>query len=436
MMNNPGSWLNLFRWMVAGGMICGLSGAVLSCGKAEPAGEPAAPVASGSEKAKESAPVKAVERAPEPDEGGGLEPEELEWVEDEAREEESDEGEAEDEWPEDEALEGEFAEDVVYDEEVEELAPTTPMEAKDFMDAVKAAVSGGMDPVEVQDILARVPQDPALLDSLKGVLDDPYAGSDMKRYAAAALVYAGTADSVQFVLDELLRASGAGDDDRTDVMVAALESPTTPEGISVLFDFLLGRGAYAQVGGNMQPEAISAARRALLDAADRDAVGDLAVDLYLEAKETGNEAGLQELIDGVAHPYMLARLAASAYEEGQPQDADRFVRRLLESDEQHVVHAVIQLAGDPDVPVEDTAALLFEWSRAHPEEAMPGLFMEYLSDSTQTSAQRGLAAYGLAGTSDPEEARQALEKVLAEEEDPEVRGDIEAALQLLGQEPK
>ncbi len=426
----------MLRALAAAGIFCVLSGFVLSCGKTEPVGDPASPVVSGSVTAEESAPGKAVESDPGADAGEVLEPEELEWVEDESWEEEAEAGEAEDEWPEDEGGEGEIAEDILFDDEVEELAPTTPLEAKEFMDAVKAAVSGGMDPVEVQDILARVPQDPALLESLKGVLDDPYAGSEMKRYAAAALVYAGTADSVQFVLDELLRASGSGDDDRTDVMVAALESPTTPEGISVLFDFLLGRGAYAQVAGNMQPEAISAARRALLDAADRDAVGDLAVDLYLEAKETGDEAGLQELFDGVAHPYMLARLAGSAYQEGQPQDADRFVRRLLESDEQHVVHAVVQLAGDPDVPVEDTAALLYEWSRAHPEEAMPGLFMEYLSDSMQSPAQRGLAAYGLAGTSDPEEARQALEKVLAEEEDPEVRGDIEAALELLGQEPE
>lgn len=324
--------------------------------------------------------------------------------------------------------------EVFYEEVVPEPELTTPLEPEAFLNALYAALDEGMDPVDVEDILARVPADPALLDRLKGILDDPDADPALQRYAATALVHAGTGDSLQFVLDELLQAVQSGNDDRSDQMVSALESPTTPEGVDVLFDFLLGEGAYSRLGDRMQPEAQQAARQALLDAADGQAVGDRATELYREALASGNTAQAEELLDGMAHPYMLTRLAVSAYAEGQPAEAVQFTSRLVESDDQNVVHAVVQLSGDEAMPVEAAAAILYEWGQAHPDEAMPGLFMEYLSDSTQPAAWRGIAAYGLVGTTDPEEARQALEKILGYEEDPAVRADIEAALALLAED--
>ena len=101
-----------------------------------------------------------------------------EWVDDEewADDEPWPEEEADAEWNEDDEEPEDFAEDEVFEDEVIEPPPDTPLEPKEFMDAVNAAIADDMDPVEVQDILARVPPDPALLAQLKKILDDEFAG--------------------------------------------------------------------------------------------------------------------------------------------------------------------------------------------------------------------------------------------------------------------
>jgi hypothetical protein len=58
-----------------------------------------------------------------------------------------------------------------------------------------------------------------------------------------------------------------------------------------------------------------------------------------------------------------------------------------------------------------------------------------MTDATLTPEQRTIAAYGLAGTSDPDYARQALEKALKHETDPAVLMDLQTALSLLETKP-
>ena len=54
-----------------------------------------------------------------------------------------------------------------------------------------------------------------------------------------------------------------------------------------------------------------------------------------------------------------------------------------------------------------------------------------MSDSGLPPEQRSVAAFGLAGTADPEVAKQALEKALECETDPVVRTDLQTAISLL-----
>ena len=62
--------------------------------------------------------------------------------------------------------------------------------------------------------------------------------------------------------------------------------------------------------------------------------------------------------------------------------------------------------------------------------------IEYGTDSSRPSSERSIAAFGLAGTADPEFARQALDKALANETDPDVKLDLERALALIGSDPR
>lgn len=319
------------------------------------------------------------------------------------------------------------------DDSVGERTGSSP---DDFLQAIRDALAANLDPVEVRQLLERVPSDPALRAELKALMDDPAADPALRGYAAEALVRAGTADAMEHVLDDLLAASQTGDEERLNRDLTALEAPTALEGIEVLFDLLLGQGAYAGNAGDLSPEVLGALRKALLAYPDRGAVGELATQLYFDPDVLADREAMWELFDGVSHPDMLAQLAARAYEENLSEPAAQFMERLGESDEQGVVPAVVQMASNPSVPVDDAAAALYQWSLRHPEDALPGLFMEYVADSTRPSFERSVAAFGLAGTADPEFARQALAKALANETDPAVRMDLERALSLIGPNPR
>lgn len=314
--------------------------------------------------------------------------------------------------------------------------PEPSLAPAEFLRALREAVAANRDPVDVQQLLERVPADSALRMELKALMDDPAAGPALRGYAAEALVRAGTADAMEHVLDDLLAASRAGDEERINLDLTALEAPTTLEGIEVLFDLLLGQGAYAGNAGELSPEVVGALRKALLACPDREAVGDLAVQLYFDPDVLADKQAMWELFDGVSHPAMLAQLAARAYEENLSENAAQFLERLGESDEQAVVQAVVQLSSNPSVPVDDAAGALYRWSLQHPEDALPGLFIEYVTDSSRPPSERSVAAFGLAGTDDPEFARQALDKALANETDPAVKMDLERALDLIGSDPR
>ena len=310
-------------------------------------------------------------------------------------------------------------------------APIPPMAVGDFLAALRAAVAANLDSAGIQELLERVLPEPEWVAALTALADDPAAGRVLRGYAAEALVRTGTPAAMHYVLDELIEASRAHDAHRSDQLVAALEAPTKAGGLRLLFDLLLKQGAYADFEGDLPADVLAAARKALLAAPDREAVGILAAELYLDPRVMANRAAMWELFDGVSHPLMLSRLVARAYAENLPDNAAQIMARLGQSDEQGVVQAFAQLALSPSVPVDALAEALYQWSQAHPADALPGLFLEYLTDSTLAPDQRTVAAYGLAGTADPEFARTALEKALANEMDPAVRMDLQTALALL-----
>ena len=303
----------------------------------------------------------------------------------------------------------------------------------EFLAALHEAV-GKADPNEIRAVLEKVPQDPKCIESLKAMMGKPGVDQAMQRYAAEALVRIGTRESVQFVLDQILAAYNAGETDKANSLMASLEAPTTITGVRALFDCLLGLGDYAQAQEALPAEVVSSVRKSLLAAPEREAVGKLAAELYLDPKVMRNKDAMWELFDGVSHPVMLAQLASRAYQEHLPKNAAAFMDRLGQLGDQGAVEAIVKMVPSQTVPLDDAAMALYDWSILHPREALPGLFLEYLTDSARPPEQRSVAAFGLAGTTNWVFAREALEKALTSEHNPIVRTNLQTALTVLNQE--
>lgn len=192
----------------------------------------------------------------------------------------------------------------------------------------------------------------------------------------------------------------------------------------MLLDLLLGTGRYAGNRGELPEEFRDAARKALRNALDREAIGNLAAALYLDPQLSGNNAALSELFDGVAHPNMLSSLAVRAYQGGSPENANQFLDRLVNVGDQGVVQAMLQAGTTEPRLFQAAAEWLYAWSLQHPQQAQPGLFLEYLTDSKRSPNERILAAYGLAGVPNNQEALRTFAKALAEESNPDVKASL------------
>jgi hypothetical protein len=85
-----------------------------------------------------------------------------------------------------------------------------------------------------------------------------------------------------------------------------------------------------------------------------------------------------------------------------------------------------------DTSLTDEAAdRLQAWSLEYPDQALPGLFAEVINDSSRPPEERRVAAFGLVGCADKEEADRMLRKALISETDTKVIMNLQAALTTL-----
>lgn len=135
--------------------------------------------------------------------------------------------------------------------------------------------------------------------------------------------------------------------------------------------------------------------------------------------------------NAVVSPRNRRGVAALAYQENLPQNAAQFLERLRQHDDQGVVQGLVQMTSNEAVPLNDAATALYNWSLQHPHQALPGLFLQYITDASQPPAQRSVAAFGLAGSADSDEARRFLEKALSSEGNTVFRTNLQLALAIL-----
>ena len=175
----------------------------------------------------------------------------------------------------------------------------------------------------------------------------------------------------------------------------------------------------------------STVRKALRNTQDREGIGNLAASLYVDPQIIVRRDALEELFDEVAAPIMLSRLSVQAQQNGRTEDSAQFMDRLEQNADQGAVQAFTQI-GSVDTSLADEAAdRLQAWSLAHPDQALPGLFAEFINDFSRSPEERRVAASGLVGCADKEEADRMLRKAIANETNPNVLTNLQAALTAL-----
>lgn len=314
-----------------------------------------------------------------------------------------------------------------------QLHETPPkMSSGEFIAALSDAVAKG-DAGAINLVLEQVPNSQDCIGALKSLVAAQTSGAELRRYAAEALVRSGSKEGVEFVVDQILAARRVGDTGLAETLQYSLAAPTSVEGARALFDLLLGTGRYAGNTTALPEDLRATVRKAIRLAPDQEAIGDLAAQYYLDSQVSGRNEALLELFDGIAQPTMLSALAVRAYQAGSPENAGQFLDRLAQSGDPGVVRALVQAASQEPALLNTAAEKLFAWTLAHRQQAQPGLFIEYLSDSARPAAQRIVAAFGLAGIEDAQEANRALNKTLTVETDPEVRATLTSLLGFLQQ---
>ena len=288
-------------------------------------------------------------------------------------------------------------------------------------------------PELIAELISKVTQTPEGIGYMEEFLKDETLPLYARKHAAEALMRVGTQDAVEAVLGACLGEFESGQPEAGSAILAAVQIPVGIEGAKGLVSVLLGQNGSGEAGYSLPVEMQSVLRKTLRAESNPEEIGRYLADLYLEMQSSGQTANTEELLNGVAHPAMLAELAAQAQMAGNSEEATGLFDRLIAATDSGVVGAVARLASAGPSLLNNASDVLFNWSRQHPREAQVGLFTEYLDNRMLPMEQRVAAAYGLAGLAGKAEARQVLEKSIAFEPDPATRQCLQKALaSLLG----
>lgn len=263
---------------------------------------------------------------------------------------------------------------------------------------------------------------------MKGFLQDETLPFAARKHAAEALISTGTMDSVRDVLAAATKEFKSGKSDAGSAILSSLQIPVGLEGSKALLGVLLDQDGSESIFNSLPVEVRSAVQKTLRNAPDAEEIGAFMAQRYLEFQSSGKAESANELLCGVAHPAMLAELAAQAQVQGKAAEVSGLFDRLIALDDPGVVGAVSRLASKQPSLLNDASEVMLNWSIQHPQQAQPGLFAEYLTNRNLPAEQRVIAAYGLAGLVGKADARQVLEKSLSAEPDQNTRQYLQNAL--------
>jgi hypothetical protein len=311
------------------------------------------------------------------------------------------------------------------DAKYEEIGLTSDRQMTRFLENLSSAVVNH-DGAAIEGLWQTLPHCVDCIKSLQGLIEASDTDQDLLRYAAEALIRIGTQESVDIVLDQALQAQDLGNHSRVNTLLNSLDSPPTLEAARSMLELLSSTGLYSRYSSNLPDSFAAILRKTLRKASDRERVGELAAELYLDMQRAGRKDVLLELLNGVAHPNMFSALAIHYSRAGSQAEALQFLTQISLVDDPGAVQALIQAGSTESELFRPAAQELYQWSRKHPESARAGMFLEYLNDSERTSNERILGAYGLAGLANIDEALQAYAKTQNEEANPRVRNSLDS----------
>ena len=164
-----------------------------------------------------------------------------------------------------------------------------------------------------------------------------------------------------------------------------------------MLNVLLDQASSEDISYPLPVEVQSALRKTLHAHQTPKRLGNSWLNFIPICKAPENVDAVNELLNGVAHPAMLAELVLQAQVQGKSNEVSGLFDRLIAVDDTGVVGAMARLASKQPSLLNDASEVLFNWSLQHPQQAQLGLFAEYLINQTLPREQRVVAAYGLAG---------------------------------------
>jgi hypothetical protein len=315
-------------------------------------------------------------------------------------------------------------------EEKSDRGPSDPSGKKidlaSLMNTLKSALEVG-DDVKIQEVIALLIDCPGCLEELAETLADEAVDLGVRRLAAIALVKSGK--RIMDVIEAIYDAVLLEDQELQENMLQALTYLDSPLGAVVLAEFIAGRRE-ASMHFDELPEGVRyACEKAVRLVPDAKAVGSALSEQYLGEDATEDE---QQRLADISHPAMLANLVATAYEEGNTEVAYEFMDRLLDGSGPDGLNALMGLARNENIPIDDVISVLELWQKNHPDNGAQDhdVLVDYISRGGSDQAERIVAAYAMAGGTDTEMSVNALQKAYEYEEDPVVREHIEAALDI------
>jgi hypothetical protein len=139
---------------------------------------------------------------------------------------------------------------------------------------------------------------------------------------------------------------------------------------------------------------------------------------------------IRQRLESMEIPSLFAKLALSPA-SADADDAASYLARLETCSHPATAATILEMANAPNVPVNEMANMLFNWTSEHATTTHVKLFEGILSDPAYSSTQQGLAALALAATPDASTKIPAIQKALANQQDGWLKSKLTQSIELI-----
>lgn len=257
-------------------------------------------------------------------------------------------------------------------------------------------------------------------------LSNPTQPKAEKIATARSLMQPASQAQTLVLVEAILKAHLAGDDELKTGLLGALGEAQTPESAATFVD-IIAKGVSDLKFGQLPDELQFAIRSAIKLNPFPEATGRLLAEHY---NSQASPEVAQEF-ENLQQPVMLSILAKKAYDRGELARTEELTDRLSKMSDPYTLDGLMLLGVNSVLPLDRLNRIAHEWAGEHSGTFNQERYAEYLSNFDTNVTQRSVAAFALAASQDSASALNALEKALNHETDPLVRGNLETAINLV-----